>query len=228
MSAKPFRFFSRAWPWERVIDIGSGDNPHPRADVLIDAYATDLHRWGPLRNPDRLLLIDARALPFGNREFDVALCAHCLEHCEDPEAVVREMTRVGRRGILEVPTPYLDVWFQPFNGHRWIFAARAGILLYAPSPGYSLPLGTAPITVGLLRHNPLFRVAYLLEEKALRLRLHWSGSLQMERVTPEIVLAAQAIPDTPISVASLVAKALARLLAEFFDRTVGAMRRAWA
>jgi SAM-dependent methyltransferase len=225
MSSQPYRFFSWAWPWERVLDVGSGDNPHPRADTLVDSYLTDEHRWGPLREPDRVLLVDARKFPFLDKEFDVVLCAHCLEHCEDPEGVVHEITRVGKRGVLEVPTPYLDIWFQPSAQHRWIFANRANTLLYAPSPAFIVPLSTKPITVGLLRHNPFFRTAYLLDEKAFRVRIRWIDHLSIERSSTQEVLSAQAMDSSNIRIATLIAQLTGRCLAKRLDQIVGRCRR---
>jgi SAM-dependent methyltransferase len=225
MSSQPYRSFSRAWPWEKVLDVGSGDNPHPRADTLVDNNLTDEHRWGPLREPERVILVDARSLPFLDKEFDVVLCAHCIEHCEEPEEVVQEITRVGRRGILEVPTPYLDVWFQPSDQHRWIFANWEGKLLYAPSPIYTLPMPTKSITVGLLRHNPLFRMAYLLDERAFRIRIRWSGRLPIERSSIQDVLSAQAVDSSDIPIATLMARLTGRSLTKRLDQIVGRCRR---
>ena len=44
---------------------------------------------------------DADRLPFGNGEFDVAVCRFALHHMEDPGRVVREMARVCR-GVVAV------------------------------------------------------------------------------------------------------------------------------
>lgn len=45
----------------------------------------------------------ARALPFGDGAFDVAVCAHTLEHLPDLISTWREITRVARRSIVIVP-----------------------------------------------------------------------------------------------------------------------------
>jgi hypothetical protein len=138
---------------------------------------------------------------------------------------VQELTRVGRRGILEVPTPYLDLWFQPSDQHRWIFANWEGKLLYAPSPTYSLPMPTKSITVGLLRHNPLFRAAYLIDESAFRIRIRWSDRLSVKRSSVQEVLSAQVVSrsDTPIT--TIIARLTGRSLTKRLDQIVGRCRR---
>lgn len=192
----PYRFFSRAWPWERVIDIGSGDNPHPRAGVLVDCSWTNEDRWGSLKLDRGLVIADAHTLPFRDGSFDVAICSHCLEHCQDPELVATEIARVARRGVVEVSTPYLDILLQPYDRHLWIFARRGSSLLYAPAPLVEVPLATKTHTAMLLRSNFLFRSAYLLDESTFRVRYYWDGRLHLRRVSTEEVLSH--IPESPV------------------------------
>ncbi|WP_051485429.1 class I SAM-dependent methyltransferase [Nocardioides sp. J54] len=91
-----------------VLDVGSGDKPSWRADVLLDRYPDDAfagQRSGTGRTRiDRPLFdADAADMPFADGVFDYAICSHVLEHVTDPVGVVRELTRVARAGYIEVP-----------------------------------------------------------------------------------------------------------------------------
>src|SRR6187431_958755 len=84
-----------------VLDVGSGDKPHWRADVLVDRYISAEHagqRSGraAARVSRPLFDADAAALPFADGVFDYAICSHVLEHVPDPAAVVAELTRIAR------------------------------------------------------------------------------------------------------------------------------------
>ena len=110
-------------PEALVLDIGSGDKPHWRADVLVDRFPDAEHlvqRAGgaEARTPRALFDADAGDLPFGDKVFDYVICSHVLEHVLDPAAAMREMIRVAKAGYIEVPdvgsAKLLD-----FPSHLW-------------------------------------------------------------------------------------------------------------
>ncbi len=91
-----------------VLDVGSGDKPSWRADVLLDGYPDDAHRGqrsgtGGTRVSRPLFRADAADMPFADDAFDYVICSHVLEHVPDPAAVIAELTRVARAGYIEVP-----------------------------------------------------------------------------------------------------------------------------
>ncbi|UMG92152.1 methyltransferase domain-containing protein [Nocardioides sp. TF02-7] len=95
-------------PDDLVLDVGSGDKPSWRADVLLDRYPDDAYAGqrsgtGRTRVVRPLFDADAAAMPFADGVFDYAICSHVLEHVTDPVGVVRELTRVARAGYIEVP-----------------------------------------------------------------------------------------------------------------------------
>jgi SAM-dependent methyltransferase len=110
-------------PEALVLDIGSGDKPHWRADVLVDRFPEPEHliqRAGgaAARTPRALFDADAGDLPFADKAFDYVICSHVLEHVLDPAAAMREMIRVAKAGYIEVPhvgsAKLLD-----FPSHLW-------------------------------------------------------------------------------------------------------------
>lgn len=106
-----------------VLDVGSGDKPSWRADVLLDRYPDDAfagQRSGTGRTRvDRPLFdADAADMPFADGVFDYAICSHVLEHVTDPVGVVRELTRVARAGYIEVPEASASK-IVDFPSHLW-------------------------------------------------------------------------------------------------------------
>jgi|SRR6185369_3266824 hypothetical protein len=219
--SSPFRFFSGAWPWERVLDVGGGNNPHPRADVVVDLTFEDDHRWA-LLSRRRLIIADGHALPFRDHSFDVALCAHLLEHCEDPSAVAGELTRVAQRGITEVPTPYLDLLMRPYDKHLWMFTAGATELLYTEAAA-SPEIDTAPTTIALFDHNAAFRALYRSDIGIFRLHWKWRSSFNIRRAKRD-----EWKPSPPSNTAMpwrrFITAAIRRGMAWLADSCVGRIR----
>lgn len=106
-----------------VLDVGSGDKPHWRADVLLDRYVGAEHgvqRSGraAARLPRPLFDADAADMPFADRVFDYVVCSHLLEHVLDPGGVIDEMVRVARAGYIEVPR-ITSAKIADFPSHLW-------------------------------------------------------------------------------------------------------------
>lgn len=82
-------------PWERVLDIGSGDSPYRACfgDRVGQYVRADLD---PAPRPDVLCV--GEALPFRAGSFDGVLASQVLPVVEDPFAVCAEIARVTRPG----------------------------------------------------------------------------------------------------------------------------------
>ena len=94
---------------ESILDLGAGegyvgdalaDKGHSvqLADV-VDRNRTDLE----------LAVYDGETLPFDDDEFDVVVLSYVLHHADDPDRVLEEALRVGRRGII-LETVYEREW----------------------------------------------------------------------------------------------------------------------
>jgi SAM-dependent methyltransferase len=120
-----------------VLDVGSGDKPHWRADVLLDSYVAaefGSQRVGggaaALTRP--LFVADAAAMPFADRAFDYVVCSHVLEHVTDPAAVIAELVRVAEAGYIEVPRAGAckirdfptHLWWCSLDGECLVFRAK--------------------------------------------------------------------------------------------------------
>lgn len=119
-------------PAEKVIDIGGGDNPFPRADVVVEPYPHDSsHRSGTAALPG-ITYVQAFAehLPFKDREFDVAISRQVLEHVQSPAAACREMIRTAKRGYIETPHKIYDIILGPNPSHNWFITLENNKLVF--------------------------------------------------------------------------------------------------
>lgn len=106
-----------------VLDVGSGDKPSWRADVLLDRYtgpefAAQRSGRRHVRVSRPLFDADAADMPFADGVFDYAICSNLLEHVVDPEGVARELQRVARAGYIEVPEA-ASAKIVDFPSHLW-------------------------------------------------------------------------------------------------------------
>jgi len=87
-------------PGARVLEVGGGDSPSPRADVLVDfALEPRERQGGRIRRDDRpLVLARVEALPFRDKSFDYVIAFHVLEHSPQPEVFLSELQRVAAAG----------------------------------------------------------------------------------------------------------------------------------
>ena len=103
-----------------VLEIGSGHNPKARSDVLCDKFLEDDEQRGGRIVTDRPIVeADGQCLPFADQAFDYVICAHVLEHVEDPKRLIAELMRVAQRGYIETPSE-IGERIYGWHYHRWI------------------------------------------------------------------------------------------------------------
>jgi SAM-dependent methyltransferase len=122
-------------PSDRVLEIGSGNRPRRRSNVLCDRYPWD----NTERSSGDQIVIDGRpfvvadaaALPFKDKSFDYVITSHILEHVEDPLRVVAELQRVAHAGYIETPSELAERLFGwPF--HKWMVHCEGNVLVFRP------------------------------------------------------------------------------------------------
>ncbi len=163
-----------------VLDVGSGDKPHWRADVLVDRFPEAEHaiqRSGAkaARTPRPLFDADATDMPFADKVFDYVICSHLLEHVLDPGAAIREMVRVAKAGYIEVPraasAKVIDfpshLWWCRYDGSVLEFEAKRSLAFDAEIESF-------------IRHPSIEREMTALIDRHLDefvIALTWSGDL---------------------------------------------------
>ena len=124
-----------------VLEVGPGQAPHPRADVVVDKYvADDFERQGALDVSKPLVVADGQRLPFANRTFAYTLALHVLEHATDPTTFAAELSRVAPAGFVQVPTRIAELTFGwPY--HPWLIDREGDTLVFRPRDGQRAPVG---------------------------------------------------------------------------------------
>lgn len=198
-------------PGWRVLDVGSGHAPNPRADILLEMMVDDdSHRSGNSidETDPRLVAGDACNMPFGDKAFDYILATHLAEHVADPGALCRELSRVGRAGYIETPGWFGDIimretfhqWRVRKSGQGLLFSdvttehplGRLGEIIYAViyagrrreghAALYSTnPFGRALLTAVRYWIAALFRLPILIDLMYTRYEWHESIPYRVKR-----------------------------------------------
>lgn len=118
-----------------VLDVGSGDNPHVRADVLCDASLSDSDersgKFDLIIDGRPFVFADACKLPFQNKAFDFVLCRHLLEHINNPTELLDELVRVGKAGYIETPSSLMEKLYG-WDFHCQLIDCQNDILIIRP------------------------------------------------------------------------------------------------
>ena len=103
-----------------VLEIGSGDNPNTRSNVLVDRFlgSDNRERGGDLVVDRPFVVADAHHLPFKDGAFSYTICSHILEHMDDPQQFARELERVSAAGYIQSPSEIAEKLFH-WSFHRW-------------------------------------------------------------------------------------------------------------
>ncbi len=172
----------------KVLDVGGGCAPFPRATHVIDAIAFDERN----RSAAKLLedVIEPRFTrdtwhrgdvcgrmrwPYPDKYFDYVTCSHLLEDIRDPVWVCSELVRVAKAGYVEVPSRILEQClgienptYAGFYHHRWLVGIRGSRVefVYKPHNLHSLKSAIVARIGATERINPRYEISYL----------EWSGS----------------------------------------------------
>jgi hypothetical protein len=118
-------------PTDVVLEVGSGQNPSPRADILCERFVADgTERHDALPRVDRPFVVgDLARLPFADGAVDFVICTHVLEHVADPAGALAELARVAPRGYVETPAAAWER-MQSFPFHRWYVSEEQGTMVF--------------------------------------------------------------------------------------------------
>lgn len=117
----------------KVLDVGSGHNPHPRANVILDKYIGDnKERSGkPIKiiSGQKFIRDDVCTMPFKNKKFDYIIASHIAEHVDNPKRFCEELMRVGRRGYIECPSKFTETLLGE-RFHKWYVFHKKDVLIF--------------------------------------------------------------------------------------------------
>jgi len=157
----------------RVLEVGSGHNPHPQATVLADRYIEDIERAGRLKIDRPLVIAHGGALPFKDAVFDYVIAIHVAEHMEDIGAFFDELARVAPAGYIETPSAIGERLFG-WRKHRWRLIYHEATLYVRPHDGVR-SFGT--VFHELMRRDAHMTALYYRHPDLFRVRCSWQGSV---------------------------------------------------
>lgn len=124
----------------RILEVGSGDGSIlawlDGLNFCDNVYALDISKSGvetiKSRNIPSITEVkqfDGYKIPYADNYFDIAVLSHVLEHVEYERILLRELQRVSKFQIIEVPIDYHD------NADKtWVkFDSYGHINLYTPT-----------------------------------------------------------------------------------------------
>lgn len=204
-----------------VLDVGAGDAPFPRSDIVVDKYVVDdFERGGKLAFSKPVVVADAEALPFADRAFSYVIAAHVLEHAIDPLRMASEFSRVGAAGFVQVPTATAElVYGWPF--HPWLVERTGDALAFRPKE-YEAP--TAGTTMHEAYNESLFlRLGWAAHRSRWHHSIEWEERLDVE-VEGEPRYHVHATVDAERTVHTLRKLAADGLVVPFGDELRGILR----
>lgn len=199
-----FGFEAKAWAMRRfhcpvgpdalVLEVGSGGNPYPRANVLLDAYESTRERhWAPLSADRPTVLGFVENLPFRDHAFDFVIAAHVLEHSTEPEQFLSELQRVARAGYIEVPDAFLER-VNPYRDHRLEITCRDETLLIRKKPSWRPEEDVVELYEDRVK-SVMTRSLVPRHPFEFHVRYYWENKIAYRVINPEVD-AAWASPES--------------------------------
>jgi SAM-dependent methyltransferase len=159
-----------------VLEVGSGQAPHPRADILVDKYvADDFERPQEtgIKVTKPFVLADGHRLPFADDSFAYAIALHVLEHSTEPDRFAAELGRVARAGFVQVPSSVSELTFGwPY--HPWLIERDGDTLVFRPRDGQRAPFGD--LFHRAYRESALLRNWWAANRSLFHHSVEWEGA----------------------------------------------------
>ncbi|SFV33016.1 class I SAM-dependent methyltransferase [Thermoflavifilum thermophilum] len=169
----------------KVLEVGGGNDPHPRSNVIVDKYSGDknYHRSGNLKilKHQQFIEADGESLPFCDNSFDYVICIHVLEHVEHPDKFMKEQFRVASRGYLETPS-LIGEYLAPRDSHKWVsLEIDEKIVMYEKEKiGFKKTFDFGELFLHYLPKNSLpFKLVQRTINNLLTINYEWENSIEI-------------------------------------------------
>ena len=166
-----------------VLEVGSGGNPYPRANVLMDAYEeTGERHWVPLITDRPFVFGFTEYLPFKTRAFDFVIASHVFEHSPNPERFLSELQRVAHGGYIETPDAFMER-INPYPDHRLEITVRDGALVIRKKP--TIVADEELVELYRARVKPYMTREFMRQRPfSFHMRYYWSEQIRYEIKNP--------------------------------------------
>lgn len=126
--------------FDSVLEVGSGEGSilywlsqwefsKNLNAIEISKSGIELIKSKNIKNLNDILLFDGYKIPYEDNHFDLVICSHVMEHVEHERVLLREIKRVSKHQIFEVP---IDFSFYVDKKIKH-FLAYGHINIYTPS-----------------------------------------------------------------------------------------------
>ena len=167
-------------PRGAVLEIGGGQGPHLRADVVLDKYVGDSFerpRESAMSFSKPLVVGDGHHLPFKDQSFAYVIALHVLEHASDPSQFAAEMARVAPAGFVQVPSRASEQAFGwPY--HPWLIDQRGEMLVFEPRGDLVSVAG--PLLHQGFAESASFRLWFGAHRSRWHHSVHWRSMLSVQ------------------------------------------------
>ncbi len=135
---------------KRILDVGGAGCVSRHATHVIDRLPYEWWQAWPQKgtkdiSPDNWFVHDicsSALFPFPDKFFDFVICSHTLEDVRDPIRVCEELSRIGKAGYIETPSPLTELtWGRENNApwvgychHRWLVSVEYNELVFRLKP----------------------------------------------------------------------------------------------
>lgn len=167
-----------------VLDVGSGGNPYPRANVLLEGSEESEERYYEKLVADRPMVFGmVENLPFKDKSFDFVIASHVLEHSVHPDRFLNELVRVGKAGYIETPDAFFER-INPFRFHRSEISCVDGRLMIFKKPSWRHDSNMVDMYERQLKCTNFLKLTRQYPEP-FYMRHYWKGKIEFTVVNPE-------------------------------------------
>ncbi|RPH52583.1 MAG: class I SAM-dependent methyltransferase [Desulfobacteraceae bacterium] len=207
-----------------VLEVGSGGNPYPRSNVLLDAYEETRERhYDPLVHDRPTVLAFGENLPFRDKTFDFVIAAHVLEHTHKPEKFLEELQRVAHAGYIETPDAFMER-INPYKDHRLEVTLRNDCLMIRKKDAWVVDASLVElyeerakrwVTQQLIPDHPAdFHVRY-----------YWKDRINYQIINPKTDASWQPVDSNNIMENMLKGQYIRHMILKLFRRVLSQTRR---
>ncbi|MCU0439247.1 MAG: class I SAM-dependent methyltransferase [Raineya sp.] len=132
--AKNIVDLAKSITFKNVLEVGAGEgsilNWLSEWGFSENLYGVEISESGiekiqskNIKNLKEILLFDGYKIPYPDNHFDLVICSHVMEHVEHERVLLREIKRVSKHQIFEVPIDfsfYVDKKFKHFLSYGHI------------------------------------------------------------------------------------------------------------
>lgn len=159
-----------------MLDVGSGHNPHPNADVLADAYLDNRERADDAIMNRPFVQADIENLPFKDDTFDFVNASQVVEHTENPYAAISELQRVSQSGQVDTPSYMNENFIFGQDFHNYVMISFDNSVYFLPSTKND------SIMHDIWQNSKLFRVVLIALEAFIPIRIsryYWGNGKKL-------------------------------------------------